>query len=473
MSPTAQIELPQQQILPFSLGNRLFDDGQDSNNTNSPTFVCDDQPSWLSRLFFMLNEKLVVNFTPVFFASVMGTGICSNILYNFPFPAKWLQVCGIIFSVVCLVLFLSLTALMIFALYKDSHLWYRIHRDPVHAPAMGCFVMGFITLVNMLHSLTEKSWIYAVWVLWWVAVFGSVYTAFLTFFFSVVGKHRKRENVLKTSNISLAFLLPVVTLTVCAALGGSICPDLPKLNMKITTMVLSFVMWAIAVILAFIVVLVNFWRMFVHKIPATGQVFTMFLPIGFLGQGAYAILLFGRNCVGIIMENSNNVASSSYTSFLHEAANSHNQDLSNLPVILSTALLATSTMFAASLMAFGYFFTFLAFASVLSKMQPFARKPNTQHIYDGTEGNIVQRLFSGFLRFNRGFWSMTFPLGTMSLCNGEMYNLYKGMEAFRYISTIYACILISITLGCLCGVAYNFVKMVITSMRPATSKEMV
>lgn len=338
---------------------------------------------------------------------------------------------------------------------------------------MGCFVMGYITLVNMLHALTEKSWIYAVWVLWWVSVFASVYTSFLTFFFSVVGKHRKSENSMNTANISLAFLLPVVTLTVAASSGGVICPDLPHLNLKIITLVVSFIMWAIAVTLAFIVVTINFWRMFVHKIPPSGQVFTMFLPIGFLGQGGYAILLFGRNCVELILENSSNVAHLLYTSFLHEAANSNNQNLSNLPVILATALLATSTMFAACLMSFGYFFTFLAFASVLSKMHPFAKKPNAQHIYNGAQGNFIQRGFSGFLRFNRGFWSMTFPLGTMSLCNSEVYNMYHGLAAFRYISAIYACILICITLGCFCGVIYKFVRMVMMAMHPVKSKDMV
>lgn len=442
----------------------------EDSDKSTPSLVCEARIHWYSRLFCMLNDTLVVKFSPVFFASVMGTGISSNILYDFPFPATWLKVCGIIMSVVCLSLFLSLTTIMLFALYRNGKLWSHIHRDPVDAPAMGCFVMGYITLVNMLHALTGKSWIIAVWVLWWVAVFGAVYTAFLTFFFSAMGKHRKTENSIKPANISLVSLLPVVALNVAATSGGIACRDLPSLDMKIITMVVSFIMWAIAMTLAFIVLSVNFWRMFVHKIPSSRQVFTMFLPIGFLGQGAYAILLFGRNCVDLILANSGDVAHSSYTSYLHEAANSNNQDLSNLPMILSTALLVTSTMFAASFMAFGYFFTFLAFASVLSKVYPFARKPNVQLIYNGAQGNFIQRQFSGFFRFNRGFWSMTFPLGTMSLCNGEIYNLYNGLEAFRYISAIYAGITICITLGCLCGVIYRIVKIITRAIRQVTPK---
>lgn len=447
----------------------VFDDGQCSGNS-LPTLTSDNPGSTMARIWNTFNAKLVKGFTPVFYASVMGTGISGNILYAFPFPARWLQICGIIMATVALLLYILLTAIFALAIYRDSHLWYRIHRDPMQAPAMGCFVMGFITLVTMLNSLAPN-WPYAVWVLWWIATFMSVYTSFLTFYFSVVGKHRKRANIMETANISLTFLLPVVTLTVSASAGGAITPNLPTLKMKITTMVVSFVMWAIAVILAFIVVAVNFWRLFVHKIPATGQVFSMFLPIGFLGQGAYAILLFGRNCTELILDNSQNVAKSAYTSFLHDTA--ANQNLDQLPIVLATALLAVSTLFAMMLMSFGYFFTYLAFASLLSKMQPFARKPNKQHIYDGVNGNCIQKALSGLLRFNRGFWSMTFPLGTMALCNTELYRLYNGLEAFRYLGAIYAVILFIITLGCLTGVIYNVFKLVVQATRPAPAKDMV
>lgn len=446
-------------------------DQNDQNDTssNSDYSSLNHLRSLTQRCRAVFHKKLVAGFNPQFFASVMGTGISANIMYKFPFPARWLEICGLIVATAALVLFLLLTLIFVVALYQDPKLWTKIHRDVSHAPAMGCFVMGFVTLVNMLHSITGKLWIYAVWVLWWIAVAGSFYTSFLTFYLSLISKHRKRHNYTAASTISMAYLLPVVTLTVAASVGGALNPDLPRVNMKIITMVVSFIMWAIAVVLAFIVVAVNFWRLFVYKVPATGQVFTMFLPIGFLGQGAYAILLFGQNCVEIILDHTSTVSTSSYTSFLHEAASARNVDLSGFPLILSTALLTTSTMFAASLMAVGYLFTFLAFASLLSKMQPFANKPDPRHIYAVTNGNFIQRALTGFLRFNRGFWSMTFPLGTMALCNGQIYKLYNGLEAFRYISAIYSVVLFVITLGCLSGVIYNSIKVVWWSMKTPSS----
>lgn len=407
-----------------------------------------------SRLGAALDKRLISGFHPAFFASVMGTGISCNILYNFAFPAHWLQVAGIVMAVVALLLFMGLSVAFFMAMYRDPQLWTKIHRDPAVAPFMGCFVMGMVPLVNILHSLTGKSWIVGVWVLWWIEVVALVYTSFVTFFFATVSKNRHSNNVIDPSSLSLSYLLPVVTLTVAASSGGLIVPDLPNLNLKIVTNVVALLMWAIAVVLAFIVVTVNFWRLFVHKIPSTDKVFTMFLPIGFLGQGAYGILLFGRNCTTLILENAASVPSSLYTSFLHETASENSIDMSQLSMILASTLLIVSSMFAAILMAFGYFFTFLAVASALSKSHPFAKKRNRIHTYLPSSNWFKQR-FSGFIKFNRAFWSMTFPLGTMALANGEFYNLFNGLRAFRYISAMYGAALFLIVLGCLFGVVYQ------------------
>lgn len=425
------------------------------------------------RLVHELDRRLILGFTPAYFTSVMGTGISCNILYSFPYPAHWLRVCGLIMAVVALVLFVVLMACFVAALGRSNGLWTKIHKDPAFAPPIGALVMGYITLVNILHAITGTSWIIGVWVLWWIAVAGSAYTAFVTFYMCAMAKHSSRNNYMDPSAISMALVLPVVTLTVAASLGNLVAADLPRVDLKIVSMMVSFVMWAIAVLLAFIVVTVNFWRLFVYKIPASDQVFTMFLPIGFLGQGAYAVLLFGRNCVTLIMEHAADVAQSAYTSVLHSAAAQNGVDISGLLAFLASAILTTSTFMAMMLMSFGYFFTFVAVASVLSKMAPFSAKPNVLHIY---RSDGLLRPLSGLLRFHKGFWSMTFPLGTMALSNSEIHALFNGMKAFRVIGVIYAVVLFVITLGCLAGVVYEAVTMVTDAMAPVpkeTPKEVV
>lgn len=426
----------------------------DMDTISVDTFRAKSQTRW-SKLYEHIDTRLITGFTPAYYASVMGTGISANILYGFPFPARWLQICGIIMACISLTLFIFLLVLFAAALFKNKNLFFRIHCDTVMAPFMGCLVMGFTSLVMFLNTVAGKLWSMAVWVLWWVCTAASFYTSFVTFYLSTIGKHRTKPNKLEASNISMLFLLPVVTLTVSASCGGLVSPNLESIQLKIITMIVSFIMWAIAVVLAFIVVLVNFWRLFVHKIPGTAQVLTMFLPIGFLGQGALAILLFGRNCATILMENKDSVAASKYISFLGSSAASNNVQMNHIFLVLSTTILVISTFNALVLISFGYFFTFVAFTSTLSKMAPFAKKTNADMLYSAKTPNILKLMFTGFLRFHRGFWSMTFPLGTMALANSQLYTLYHGLEAFRYIGAIYACILFSITISCLFGVVYR------------------
>lgn len=441
------------------------------SDLSSASFTKPEPPpeTWRVRFGREFDRRLLLGFLPAYFTSVMGTGISCNILYSFPYPAHWLRVCGLIMAVVALGLFLVLLACFAVALARRNGLWTKIHKDPAFAPPMGAPVMGYITLVNILHAITGSSWIIAVWVLWWISVAGSVYTSFVTFYLCAMAKHSSRKNFMDPATISMMLVLPVVTLTVAASLGNLVAPDLPSTNLQIVTMMVTFVMWAIAVLLAFVVVTVNFWRLFVYKIPSTDQVFTMFLPIGFLGQGAYGVLLFGRNCVNILMDHAPDVPLSPYTSLLHVAAARNGVDLSSLVPILASAILAVCTFMALMLMSFGYFFTFVAVASLISKMAPFSSKPNKKHIYH-SDGFLSP--LSGFIRFNRGFWAMTFPLGTMSLSNGAIHLLFNGMKAFRVISAIYAVALFIITLGCLVGVVYRAVK-IVDDARRAPVKEMV
>lgn len=428
---------------------------------------------WRRRLGRKLHRQLVAGFHPAYFAAVMGCGMSANLLYNFPFPARWLQVCGCIVAVVALGIFVVLNGLFLAALQHDRSLFARIHCDRTCAPFMGCHVMAFTTLVTFLHAVAGPAWTTAVYVLWWIATVASFYTAFVTFFLSTIGKSKRAEKRMDTSNLTMAYLLPVVTLTVSASCGCVIAPDLASLNLVIVTSLVCFVMWAIAVVLGFIIVTVNFWRLFIHRVPVTGQVFTMFLPIGYLGQGAYAIMLFGRNCSQLLLEHSaRDVAASPYTSFLHETATKHSVDLSTFNLVLATSVTVVCTLAALTLMAFGYFFTFLAFASVLSKIAPFARHPSEIHIYQTDSTNWVKRRLVGLPRFQRAFWSMTFPIGTIALANVEMYHLFEGLKTFRYLSVIYACITIVVTLGCLVGVVYRGVNMVLSSrMEEAPEKK--
>ena len=48
------------------------------------------------RLSFAVDQKLIKGFTPAYFGAVMGTGVSSCVLYKFPYPSRWLEICGCI-----------------------------------------------------------------------------------------------------------------------------------------------------------------------------------------------------------------------------------------------------------------------------------------------------------------------------------------------------------------------------------------
>ena len=69
---------------------------------------------------------------------------------------------------------------------------------------------------------------------------------------------------------------------------------------------------------------------------------------------------------------------------------------------------------------------------------------------------------------------MTFPLGTMAQANVELWRMYHGFSAFRYMLAIYSVTLLCITIGCLFGVLVRGIQMISSSLRPkAECKESV
>lgn len=392
----------------------------------------------IKQIVERLDHKLVDNFHPAFFTSIMGTGIAANILSNFPYPAHWLVVCSYIMFGLAASLFIGTTVLMVMSCYRDPHQIVVLNIELSTSVFMGCYAMGFTTLVNYIYFLTkDKSYGPIVaFCLWWIAVILSLYTALITFYYSYVAKLPNHDFDLKDMHITL--LMPIVTLTVVASSGNVFALALPTLKLKVLTLVVTFILWSNAIVIAFIITTLYFYKLFVHKIPDTKMVFSSFLPVGFLGQGSYAILLFGNNCYQLIREVG---VTSHYFKYLSPQELEAQQVTS---LIIGNCVIITSVLVGLLLVAFGYFMTFLLVISALSKIAPFTSQPNPE---------ITKH---GLIKFHRGFWSMTFPLGTMALGNTEIWRILgDGFVFFRVMGSIYATWVMLITIGCLAGVGYK------------------
>ncbi|KAI3406900.2 hypothetical protein KGF56_000192 [Candida oxycetoniae] len=379
------------------------------SNSSTPTAQEEPVDSFYER--FIIGD-IVRNFSPAYFVSVMGTGISSSLLYHFPFPAQWLiDISYIMFAVACL-LFICNTALFIMSCIYFPGRLRAYHIDPSHASYMGCFSMGYITLVNYIATITKAHHMYLVWTLWWIAVASAMYTAFIIVYLAYFSKLNKVE---LDAKLNATLLLPIVAITVVSSSGHSIELNLYHKNEIVTTMIVSFMLWCLSVSLAFMIMTIYVWRLIVHKIPPTKLIFTGFLPVGFLGQSSYSVYLFGNNLNEYIPEE----------------------------LLYGKILLCICGFFAMFLLSLGYFMTFIAITSILSKIRPFANTPNIQN---------TNKL--GMLKHHKGFWAMTFPLGTMALGNTEIGNGGIGdypLLAFRYMGAIFAVACIIITTSCLMG----------------------
>ncbi|CCG24826.1 Ssu1 protein [Candida orthopsilosis Co 90-125] len=369
------------------------------------------EESWYERFIV---GNLVKQFVPAYFVSVMGTGISSTILYHFPFPAYWLEVCSyIMFGICCILFIVNLILFIMQCIYFPGKLR-SYHVDPLKASYMGAFSMGFTTIVNYTSFITKGDHMYLVWTLWWISVASAVYTAFPIVYFSFFSKLNAVES---DSKLNATLLLPIVALTVTSSSGHLIELNLYTLNETVITMIVSYMLWALSICLAFAIITIYIWRLIMHKIPPTQLIFTGFLPVGFLGQSSYSIYLFGNNLNELIPKE----------------------------LIYGKIFLCIGGFLGLFILSFGYYMTFIAIMSIFSKIRPFAKTPNLNHTNK-----------YGLLKHHKGFWAMTFPLCTMSLSNTEIGKGGVGnypLLAFKVMGAVFAVAGIGVTVACLVGVA--------------------
>lgn len=402
--------------------------------------------SRFQRLWAIVDKWLILGSTPGYYVSIMGIGITSNILYLFPYQGQWMRDISYIYFGIACVWFLILTGFMIWSVIRIPEKFITFHVNPNIAPFMGCFAMGYMTLINFLWDITEPinkpSTVLIIWAFWWVSVILSIYTAGVVFAFAFLIKLESAEckfhnNKIEEHELNLPILLPIVALTVAASEGNILLTHLPNLRLQLITIFTCFILWSIAVVVAFMIVTINLWKLLVHKLPPTSMIFTSFLPIGFLGQGAFGICLMGNNLYDIILSSNDPVEN--YLGYSMRG----NADILLLKQILANMFVILCSTACTFMIAMGYFMTFIAVMSIFTKIKPFVKNPNPQFTHPEY----------GFIMFNRGFWSMTFPLGTMSLAQNELSRTFgTGIIFFKIMSCIYAVCLFIITTGCIFGV---------------------
>ncbi|KAL7950073.1 voltage-dependent anion channel domain-containing protein [Trichoderma barbatum] len=367
---------------PQSENNSSNSNYDDKNTANAPcpskSTTCKNNRGW---------RKIVRNFTPSWFAVNMGTGIVSILLFNLPWNGYWLHVISYIFFCLNILLFaiFCIISLLRYTLYPE--IWFVMISHPAQSLFLGCFPMGFATIINMMIFACSHwgPWlIYLAWAFWWIDVLISMATCISMPF---IVMHRHRPGLDKTT---ATLLLPIVPAVVAAATGGIVAEALPSVSHAYATLVVSYVLWGIGQALSGCVLALYFHRLTVHSLPPREVIVSVFLPVGPLGQGGFGIQQLGKVALKVIPK----------TEMFHIAGVD--------PTRGAEFLYFLGIFFGIVMWGFGL--AWVCFALISLK---------------------ITRKFP----FNMGWWGFTFPLGVWATCANALWqNL--GSEFFKYATMI-------------------------------------
>lgn len=168
------------------------------------------------------------------------------------------------------------------------------------------------------------------------------------------------------STMTAAWLLPIVAPIVAAASGGIVANILPEPSHALWTVIISYILWGTGVPLAMAVLVIYFQRLTVHKLPPREVIVSVFLPLGPLGQGGFAIMQLG-------------------TVAMHVFPKTHTLETASMNA--GEMLYVVGWLIALIMWGFGIVWLFFALASISRSKFP----------------------------FNMGWWGFTFPLGVFTV----------------------------------------------------------
>ena len=105
-------------------------------------------------------RKIVRNFTPSWFAVIMGTGIVSILLHNLPYNGDWLYWISVAVFALNVALFLLFTFISIVRYTVYPEIWFAMIRHPAQSLFIGTFPMGLATIINMIVFVCVPAWGY-------------------------------------------------------------------------------------------------------------------------------------------------------------------------------------------------------------------------------------------------------------------------------------------------------------------------
>ena len=274
--------------------------------------------------------------------------------------------------------------------------------DASQALFLGTFPMGFSTIVTVGVAVCGDDAVNIWWGLWWVNIVVAVVIALvLPFLVYVLPLKQLSQGILQIfeqvadilhrmsthhsplSSITAIYLLPLVSPIVASSAGAVVASFLPNPVHALWTITTCYALWGIGVPMAFVVLVIYTHRLTVHNLPPRETIVSVFLPVGFLGQGGYVAMMLGKASMDVFpMTGTLGTASeldSSGATFLLEG--------DAVGARAGEVLYIVGWLVAMTMWGFGLAWLFLAVASISRSRFP----------------------------FNMGWWGFTFPIGVYAM----------------------------------------------------------
>lgn len=328
--------------------------------------------------------NVIRNFTPNWFAVNMGAGvsaICLDILLSKYTIDNNIAIFLWLFNILLFCVFISL---FFFKLIIYPKSFFNMLKHSSQPMFLGCIPMALATIINGCIIFGTKllglSMINIAFNLWWIDVFLSLFCIIIVPYFMFIYHDHKLQNM------NGLWLLPFVACEVAAASGNILLPYIDS-NLQSIVFIVSLFLWILSVILAFHILVILFYRLTIHKIPSSDLAATIWLPVGPMGTGSFAMFLFS--------DKSKLFYNAHVLNFFDIKA------FTNWSTMLGIVLwvIATWWVIIAALVTFHY-------------------------------------LINKQLKFNLGFWGYTFPLGVYILATNQIFDKSKFILVWYEVCTL-------------------------------------
>ncbi|MCP2073922.1 UNVERIFIED_ORG: C4-dicarboxylate transporter/malic acid transport protein [Pseudomonas lini] len=245
--------------------------------------------------------EAIRQFTPNWFAVVMGTGVLALALAQWPGNVPGLRLLGEglwLFNIVLFVLFTGLYSARWVLFFDEAR---RIFGHSTVSMFFGTIPMGLATIINGFLVFGLPRWgdgvLLLAEALWWIDVVMSLACGVLIPFLMFTRQEHRIDQM------TAVWLLPVVAAEVAAASGGLLAPHLADAHAQLVMLVTSYVLWAFSLPVAFSILTILLLRMALHKLPHENMAASSWLALGPIGTGALGMLLLGSDAPMIFTAN--------------------------------------------------------------------------------------------------------------------------------------------------------------------------